>query len=264
MDELADLYLRALKLALTRGGIPDPVRPVHAVNWKRHIVQPVQTWLGRRGYRIVPAPSSPVSAEERESMISLERLDNVRDCVERILRDEVPGDLIETGVWRGGTVIFMRAVLAVHGVTDRRVWAADSFQGFPKSRRYDADRGQDFTAGNGEAFLSVDLNVVRENFERYGLLDEQVRFLPGWFSETLPAAPIERLAILRLDGDMYESTWDAITALEPKVSAGGFVIVDDYGSFEQCRQAIHDYRDECGIDDPIERIDAHGVYWRKS
>jgi hypothetical protein len=266
MDELADLYLRALKHALTRGPAPVPPRPIHAINWKRHIVDPMQSLLARGGYRIVQAPGShpPLFAGAPETMISLERLENVQACVEQILADDVPGDLIETGVWRGGTVIFMRALLAVHGVTDRKVWAADSFQGFPKLRRYADDRERDFTDSWGEEFLSVDLDSVRESFRRYGLLDEQVHFLRGWFSETLPGAPIESLAILRLDGDLYESTWDAITALEPKVSAGGFVIIDDYGSFEQCRRAIHDYRDKSGIDDPIERIDSEGVYWRKS
>jgi macrocin-O-methyltransferase TylF-like protien len=102
------------------------------------------------------------------------------------------------------------------------------------------------------------------NFRRYGLLDEQVRFLKGWFRDTLPSAPIKTLALLRLDGDLYESTMDALSALYRKVVPGGFVIIDDYGDFEPCRRAIHEFRDKSGIDDPIERIDDSGVYWRKS
>jgi O-methyltransferase len=260
--QLPELYLRALKLALTRGGgVPAPVR---AANWKRHVIDPVQAWLERRGYRLVPSPSSPMWSEERETMISVARLDNVQECVEQVVRDQVPGDLVEAGVWRGGTVIFMRALLAVHDVRDRKVWAADSFEGFPPLRRHDDDREQDFTAGLGGSFWSVGLDVVRDNVERYGLLDDQIVFLPGWFCDTLPQAPIQEVAVLRLDGDLYESTRDAISALEPRVSAGGFVIVDDYGSYEQCRHAVDEYRDQRGIADPIEAVDGHCVFWRKS
>ena len=105
---------------------------------------------------------------------------------------------------------------------------------------------------------------MKENFAKYGLLDERVVFLKGWFKDTLPAAPVERLAVLRLDGDMYESTMDALTALYDKVSAGGYVIIDDYGCIEGCRKAVHDFRDARGIADKIVDIDGWGVYWRKS
>jgi hypothetical protein len=89
-----------------------------------------------------------------------------------------------------------------------------------------------------------------------------VRFLPGWFSDTLPVCGIERLAVLRLDGDMYASTMDAIVPLYPRVSPGGFVIVDDYHEVPGCKQAISDYRAQEGITAPIQEIDGLGVYWR--
>jgi hypothetical protein len=217
------------------------------------------------GYRITRNPAGIVSGTEApETMVSIARLENVRACIETVLRDEVPGDFVETGAWRGGVVIFMRGVLLAHGVTDRTVWAADSFEGFPKHRRFATDRGQDFTGGFGDDCLRVDVDTVIANFDRYGLHDDQVRFIPGWFSQSLGTAPIDQLSVLRLDGDLYESTWDALVALEPKLAVGGFVIVDDYGSFSQCADAINDYRRERGIDDPIEVIDAGGVYWRKS
>ena len=96
---------------------------------------------------------------------------------------------------------------------------------------------------------------------RPALLDDQVRFLKGWFKDTLPTAPIAQLAVLRLDGDLYESTWDALTHLYPKLSQGGFVIIDDY-NHESCQQAVHDYRTQHGVDAPILDIDRIGVYWR--
>ncbi len=105
---------------------------------------------------------------------------------------------------------------------------------------------------------------MQDNFRRYGLLDDQVRFLKGWFRDTLPDAPIERLAVLRLDGDLYESTIQALECLYDRLSAGGYVIVDDYGNVAGCRQAVHDFRAQRGINDPIRPIDWAGVYWRRS
>ncbi|MGP0068511.1 MAG: TylF/MycF family methyltransferase [Isosphaeraceae bacterium] len=197
------------------------------------------------------------------TMIGRKRLDNVRICVEDVLARGVPGDLIETGVWRGGATILMRAILKAHGVTDRVVWVADSFAGLPPpdSNQYPQDEG-DRLHTFGE--LAVALEQVQDNFRRYGLLDDQVRFLEGWFRETLPSAPIERLAVLRLDGDMYQSTIEALESLYDKVSVGGYVIVDDYGNVAGCRQAVHDFRDARGIRDGIRPIDWAGVYWCRS
>ena len=197
------------------------------------------------------------------TMIGWQRLENIQRCVEDILARKIPGDLIETGVWRGGAIIFMRAILKAYDVKDRRVWGADSFAGLPKpdAARYPADAG-DQTYTHPE--LAVSLDQVRANFEKYALLDEQVRFLPGWFRETLPAAPIDCLALMRLDGDMYESTCVALESLYPKLSPGGYVIVDDYGACAGCQKAVHDFRAGNNIVDEIVSIDWTGVYWRKS
>jgi hypothetical protein len=97
-----------------------------------------------------------------------------------------------------------------------------------------------------------------------GLLDERVRFLVGWFKDTLPSAPIQRLAVLRLDGDMYGSTMEALQALYPKLSVGGYVIVDDYGAIPQCKEAVTDFREAHGISDPMEWVDWTGVWWQRS
>jgi hypothetical protein len=196
-------------------------------------------------------------------MIGLKRLDNLHACIEAVIRDQVLGDFIETGVWRGGACIFMRAALNVYGDQTRRIWVADSFEGLPKpDGRYQQDKGDLFWIFNHA--LAVPLAQVKANFSRYGLLDERVRFLKGWFKDTLPTAPIERLAILRLDGDMYSSTMDALTNLYPKLSSGGFVIVDDYGAVAACRKAVTDFRESNQISDPILPIDWTGVYWRKT
>lgn len=199
---------------------------------------------------------------QAHTMIGLRRLDNIQACAESILRENVPGDFFETGVWRGGAAIFMRAILKAGGVTDRVVWAADSFAGLPppSPERYPADRGDELHKAE---LLAVPLETVKSNFERYGLLDEQVKFLKGWFRDTLPSAPVSRIALLRLDGDMYESTTDALTHLYPRVSPGGYVIIDDYHAVPGCKLAVDDYRRAHGVADELVGIDWTGVYWRR-
>lgn len=156
----------------------------------------------------------------------------------------------------------MRAVLEAYGDPDRQVWLADSFQGFPPPSPafpQDADDPHQHLA----PYVAVSQAEVAANFALFELLDARVRFLPGWFRDTLPQAPVDRLAVLRLDGDLYESTWVALEALYPKVSAGGVIIIDDYGALPRCREAVEDYRAQHQITTPIEWIDWTGVTWRK-
>lgn len=226
--------------------------------------------LRANGWRVTRKGGDPSKRDDgndwpptAETMVGRQRLANVRSAVETVLDEGVPGDLIETGVWRGGVTILMRGILEAWGDTDRRVWVADSFEGLPAPNveDYPDDAGHDMS---GVPTLMVGADRVRANFDRYGLLDDQVRFLEGWFADTLPTAPIEQLAVLRLDGDLYESTMDALVPLYDKVSPGGFVIVDDYGAWEPCRKAIDDFRAQHGITDEIVEVDWTGVYWRKS
>jgi O-methyltransferase len=197
-----------------------------------------------------------------ETMIGYKRLSNVQDCVTDVIKNNVEGDLIETGVWRGGTVIFMRAILKAYDVKDRFVWVADSFEGLPKpdAGKYAADKDDTLYTYDE---LKISLETVKENFRKYDMLDDQVRFLKGWFRDTLPTAPIDKLAVLRLDGDMYESTMDALVHLYPKLSPGGYVIIDDWGVLENCRKAVVDYRNEHDITEEIIPIDADGIFWQK-
>jgi O-methyltransferase len=196
------------------------------------------------------------------SMIGARRMQHLEGCLDTIRRENVPGDLAETGVWRGGAVVFMRAYLETYEMPDRIVWAADSFEGLPVPT-HPADAGFDYSAARLPV-LAVSLDEVKRVFSRYDLLDDRVRFIKGWFRDSLPAAPIEKLALLRLDGDLYESTWDALNALYDKVVAGGFVIIDDHGDFPPCRKAVEDFRRLRGITEPIEAIDWSGAYWRKT
>jgi O-methyltransferase len=201
---------------------------------------------------------------DAETMIGMQRLTSLQRCVETVLDENIPGDLIECGVWRGGACILMRAVLAAYGDETRCVWLADSFAGLPRpdTARYKADNGILMRFDLMAPMLAVSESEVRANFQRYGLLDDQVRFLPGWFKDTLHDAPIERICVLRIDGDLYESTIQALDALYPRLSPGGFCIIDDY-ILKPCRQAVTDYRAKHGISAGIVDIDGTGVLWRK-
>lgn len=196
------------------------------------------------------------------TMLSRDRLDCIQRCIEDVLANDVPGDCIEAGVWRGGGSMLMRAVLDAHGAVDRRVWLADSFAGLPApDPRYPADAGSTFH--EAADVLAVPLDVVKENFERFGLAGDNVVFLQGWFSDTLPGTTGETWSVVRLDGDMYESTMDGIANLYPRLSVGGWVIVDDYKTIESCRRAIDDYRAEHGIEEPLQDGDWQSVMWRR-
>jgi hypothetical protein len=272
--EAAQLYLDLMKRTLSYALWPAPGMPVETFNHRsallrKPLVAGVARLLRLANLQLVRLPaysdddraSGKIHPVQAHTMIGMKRLENLQSCVERALEDGVPGDLVETGVWRGGAAIFMRAVLAAHGVTDRRVFVADSFAGLPPpdAALYPQDRGDKHYK---QRFLAVSRREVEENFRAYGLLDDQVVFLEGWFKDTLPSAPIERLAVLRLDGDMYGSTIEALEALYPKLSEGGFCIVDDY-ALKGCREAVDDFRAEYGVASPLVEIDWSGVYWRK-
>lgn len=199
------------------------------------------------------------------TMCTRKRLDNVQFCLEDCLCKDIPGDLIECGVWRGGVTILMRAILAAHQVTNRKVWVADSFQGLPvPDNALDRKMYQMEAVREAEQF-SVPMEMVKASFARYGLLDEQVQFLPGWFEETLPNSPIQTLSVLRIDGDFYNSTLQTLTHLYPKLSVGGYVIIDDWGLDQICgeKAAVLEYRRQHTITAEIIEIDYHSAYWQK-
>ncbi|MFY8105391.1 MAG: TylF/MycF/NovP-related O-methyltransferase [Elstera sp.] len=283
---LADRYLALLKKALLNELYPELEGILHYLllceragqaadgavirdiaRYRPDIMAHLQS-VRREGNMVIwPEAGSPHGYDPRHvsqhthTMIGRYRLDHLHQCLDVLHAEGIPGDLIETGVWRGGATVFMRGYCAAHGITDRRIWVADSFAGLPPPSVME-DNGYDLSPAQ-EPALAIDQARVEALFARYDLLDEQVRFLPGWFRDTLPSAPIERLALLRLDGDLYESTFDALDALYDKVVPGGFIVVDDYGALPPCRQAIEDFRAQRAIHAPLTLIDWTGCAWRK-
>lgn len=263
----ADLYLDLLKRALTRELCQDLYAEVP------RNTSTVKKAVRYHAYAAVLKVLRPMNLSlvqttrpTGETMIGMGHMNNLHHCLERVIAERVPGDVIETGVWRGGATIFMRAFLQVHKDA-RNVWVADSFEGLPKpdDKKYPQDKGDALWS---QSYLAVSEEQVKANFRKYHMLDSQVKFLKGFFSDTLPTAPIGALALMRLDGDMYESTIVALRSLYPKLSPGGFVIVDDFGMIPACDQAVHDFRKEAGVTEDLQTIgyvrgNPLGAFWQR-
>jgi hypothetical protein len=243
---LCSLYLDLLERAVSGQLYDDPSITPGAVG----VYDPQVRMIGRDWPSRAP------------TMIGIARLRNIRALAEDIIENAVEGEFLEAGVWRGGACIYMRGILAGYGIRDRKVFVADSFAGLPMPQPdlYPADLGD---RHHKQAELVVPLAEVKNNFDKFGLLDEQVVFLPGWFKDTLPSAPLERLALLRLDGDMYGSTMETLTSLYPKVSVGGYVIIDDF-ILGPCRKAVEDFRRAAGCSEKMHDVDGSAVFWQKA
>lgn len=307
---LPSLYLDVVKRALCNFIYEDP--STWAYGPDKQLVPLNRFDLRRR----VLGQDLPLQAH---TMVGWRRLTNIESCAKAVIDAGVPGDFVETGVLRGGSAIFMRAVLRAYGVTDRRVFACDTFVApqepqpslvrdavgkaifkvvswltrIPSARwrrslfRFMEVRQRswppsvnpssewvDFClalvryAEKNQALLRprdvTSVSAVRSHFARYGLLDSQVELVQGFFADTLPKAPIQRVALLRCDGDTYESTRSVLDVLYDKVSVGGYVIIDDYHSFADAKDAVDQFRSAHAIADELSKVDDSAVFWRKS
>ncbi len=196
------------------------------------------------------------------TMIGSKRLDNLQYCCEEVIGNNIPGDFVECGVWRGGATILMTGIAEIYNEKNRKIWVCDSFEGLPapNPELYPSDKDDKHFEYEE---LSVSLENVKENFKKYGLLNENVTFLRGWFKDTLKGFSSNNISVLRADADLYESTTDILTNLYNKVSNGGFVIIDDFHAIEACKKATMDFRNSNSITEKIQEIDGVGVYWQK-
>ena len=199
------------------------------------------------------------------TMVGKKRLDNIREIIEASNREGLIGAFMECGVWRGGASIFAKAVINVYayrtGTLPRQVWLADSFDGLPLPRNPKESKDEDYW--HKLEYLRVSLDEVKRNFEAYRLLDDQVHFCKGYHVDTLPTCHPEKIAILRMDSDMYESTLDQLFNLYPLITVGGYIIVDDW-SVLACQRALKDFWRWHDLDPTIFSIDDTSIYWRKS
>lgn len=197
------------------------------------------------------------------TMLPIKRLESLDLIVYTVLSEDIAGDLLEAGVWRGGTAIFMRWLMDkyyVRSKNTRKVWALDSFAGFPTGNQKEKATTDSIIS----KMYSIPLEEVKGYFDKFGYLDDRTVFVKGFFSETLPYIDVDQLSVLRIDADLYESTKDCLHFLYPKLSRGGFVIIDDYGeeAFD-CAKAVDEYRDKHRITEKIHWVDSKCIYWRK-
>jgi O-methyltransferase len=184
------------------------------------------------------------------------RLEHLYNALRLTAIEYVPGDFVELGVWRGGSSIFAAGIIKQMNMK-RSIWVCDSFEGF-EDKPWDGDSGR----SKLNPVAAVGLEEVQQNFQNYGLLDANVKFLKGFFSESLPSSQISAISVLKLDADLYSNTSDILYNLYERVSLMGFIIVDDW-SIAQCKAAVTDFRAAHNITDPMVPIDDTSMYWRK-
>ncbi len=240
------------------------------LNWKTASLFPLHKLLKKKNFGICKikyvSENDQVNGYDWPSnaltMIGLNHLNNIEFCVRNIINDKIEDDFIETEVWRGGATILMRAFLKDFNINDRNVWLADSFEGLPKpnTKLYPEDRQSNL---HKHKILTATKEKVEKNFKSFDLPDDKVILLKGWFKNTLPTLEVEKFSLLRLDGNLYESTHLAQKYLYPKVFSRGYVIVDDYNAFSYCKAAVDTFRKENKIEEPLIKIDKEAIYWCK-
>jgi len=236
-------------------------------------------------HRIRKAPSTswrPSRADEERSasledvlreirpftMVQSESLVELALQVRSVLVEEIPGNLVECGVWRGGSAFLMAKCLQQAGVTNRKVWLFDSFEGLPAPQEIDGPAALAYASdpANPGYFdnCRASLEDVQGTAERLGL-SAYTECVKGWFEETLPAnrERVGAIAILRIDADWYSSVRACLTHLYDRVVPGGFVVLDDYYTYDGCALAVHEFLGQRSLSHRIEAVmyqSKHGAY----
>lgn len=235
-----------------------------------------------------PRAASIIEASEAElkliedslemSMVSRERMWALLNSVKYVLRNDLPGDFVECGVWRGGSSFLMASLLADATEAPRKVWLYDTFSGMVSPTKEDVRTSPEdvlFAGKSAAALMKMDatekansriwgvasLDEVKQNMKRSGIEDARLEFIEGDVAKTLRQRKPERIAILRLDTDWYESTRAELEELAPRVVPGGVILVDDYGDWAGSRRAVDEYLDSLPHFPLVNRIDNTGRLW---
>ena len=204
-----------------------------------------------------------VNSRDSHTLLHRESLEHLQECILELHRDNIAGDLMECGVYKGGASIYMRGVLAALGDEQRKVWLADSFQGLPEPNRDDDLKDAVVYSYLRDAgSFQVNLDSVQQSFAALDLLDDQVKFVPGWFHESLVGFD-QPLALLRCDADWYESTVDVLKHLYHLVAPGGYIVIDDYAPTFGAYRAVNEFREEQKITSPLVKVHEAVHVWRK-
>ena len=208
------------------------------------------------------------------TMTSSERIWSLLKAVDYIVDQPIPGDFVECGVWRGGSVMAMAHRLQERGQTDRNLWLYDTYEGMtpPTQEDIEATTGAtaqqlleatDIADGNN-VWCVADLDDVTANITSTGYPLDHVTFVKGDVAVTLHEQAPESIALLRLDTDWYESTRVGLELLYPRLALGGVCILDDYGHWQGARKAVDDYFDQQGFRPLMHPIDFSGRIFLKT
>jgi O-methyltransferase len=200
------------------------------------------------------------------TMTSIERMYALYQGIQYVVKRDIPGDFVECGVWKGGSAMLMAKTLIQLERSDRTIYLYDTYAGMAEPGEYDvsitgkrADKlwAQSQRDGaNGWCYES--LPHVRQNLLRTAYPEDRLQFVRGPVEETIPGVMPERIALLRLDTDWYESTRHELTHLYPRLTTGGILLIDDYGHWQGARQAVDEYFRDHASPLMLSRIDYTG------
>ena len=205
------------------------------------------------------------------TMTSAERIFALRESVEYIVANSIPGDIVECGVWRGGSMMVVARTLVELGATDRFLNLFDTFEGMSEPTAADRTLLDNTSAEltmrekeeNNEKWCYCPVDDVKKNVFSTGYNANQVRFIKGRVEETLPEHAPDKIALLRLDTDWYESTYHGLVHLYPRLSVGGVLIIDDYGHWAGAKKAVDQYIADNGLPLLLNRVDNTGRVGQK-
>lgn len=197
------------------------------------------------------------------TMVADAKLVDLARQVVAVLAMNIPGDFVECGVWRGGAAFLIADILRQAGVTGRKVWLFDSFEGLPAPEAIDGQAALEYARDTHSPRYrnncQVSLEDVQDVAARLGLTPH-TEFVKGWFEHTLPACRnrVGTIAILRIDADWYSSVKSCLDNLYDQVADGGFVLFDDYYAYDGCALAVHEFLGSRGLSYRIESVYAEG------
>jgi SAM-dependent methyltransferase len=195
------------------------------------------------------------------TMTSPERLYGLHEAVTYVLRERIPGDVVECGVWRGGSSMLIAKLLLTHGDTDRRLWMYDTYQGMPEPTAEDGTYAVNHypEAGRDEDFMAyATLDDVQANLKRTGIAESRIEYVVGLVEDSIPARVPDAVALLRLDTDWYQSTLHELNHLYDRLAPGGVLIIDDYGHWHGARRAVDEFFEIRGFRPLFARLDYTG------
>jgi O-methyltransferase len=196
------------------------------------------------------------------TMTTPPRIHALARAVEYVVGARIPGAIVECGVWRGGSMMAVALTLLRAGVSDRELWLYDTYAGMTAPGDadvcYSGERASDLLVEKeraSEVWAYASLEEVRSAMRGTGYPESRIRFIEGPVEETVPKAMPDKIALLRLDTDWYQSTKHELVHLYPRLVVGGVLLLDDYGYWEGQRQAVDEYFAEQGITILLNRID---------